>query len=52
MLKMDKVPVNEERQKALIHAVIKGKEDFEKPKHLNISLRESQTNVIQIQYYP
>ena len=35
MLKMDKVPVNEERQKAWIHAVIKGKEDFEKPKHLN-----------------
>ena len=28
-----KLPVNEERQKAWIHAVSKGREDFEKPKH-------------------
>ena len=27
-----KLPVNEERQKAWVHAVSKGKEDFEKPK--------------------
>ena len=28
-----KLPVNEERQKAWIHAVSKRREDFEKPKH-------------------
>ena len=28
-----KLPVNEERQKACIHAVSKGREDFEKPKY-------------------
>ena len=31
-----KLPVNEERQKLQIHAVSKGREDFEKPKHFKI----------------
>ena len=45
-----KLPVNEERQKASIHAVSKGREDFEKSKHIKVcsshSLKESQLNVI------
>ena len=31
-----KLPVNEKRQKAWIHAVSKGREDFEKPKHFRM----------------
>ena len=31
-----KLPLNEERRKAWIHAVTKGREDFEKPKHFNV----------------
>ena len=33
-----KLLVNEERQKAWIHAVSKRKEDFEKPKHFKVCL--------------
>ena len=33
-----KLPVNEERQKAWVHAVSKGKEDFEKPKLFKVCL--------------
>ena len=50
-----KLPVNEERQKAWIHVVSKGREDFEKSKYFKdvqiISLKESQLKVIQIQHY-
>ena len=31
-----KLPVNEERQKAWIHVVSKGREDFEKPTHFKV----------------
>ena len=31
-----KLPVNEGRQKAWIHVVSKGREDFEKPKHFKV----------------
>ena len=31
-----KLPVNEERQKAWVHAISKGKEDFEKPRHFKV----------------
>ena len=31
-----KLPVNDERQKAWMHAASKGREDFEKPKHFKI----------------
>ena len=33
-----KLPVNEERQKAWIHVVSKGREDFEEPKHSKIAM--------------
>ena len=33
-----KLPNNEERQKAQVHAVSKGKEDFEKPKYFKVCL--------------
>ena len=36
-----KLPVNEERQKAWIHAVNEGKKDFEKPKHFKGSYPET-----------
>ena len=32
------MPVNEEREKAWVHVVSKGKEDFEKPKHFTVYL--------------
>ena len=41
-----KLPVNEERQNAWIHAVSKGRENFEKPKHLKAC-----SNHFQIQHY-
>ena len=55
-----KLPVNEERQKAWIHAVSKRREDFLRNQNILkqlasyvqiISLREGQLNVIQIQHY-
>ena len=33
-----KLQVNEEREKAWIHAVSKGKEDFEEPKHFRVAM--------------
>ena len=54
------LPVNEERQKAWIHAVSKRREDFLRNQNILkqlasyvqiISLREGQLNVIQIQHY-
>ena len=33
-----KLPVNEERQKAWIHVVSKGREDSEEPKHSKIAM--------------
>ena len=51
-----KLPVNEERQKAWIHAVSKKEEKILRNQDILkyvqiVSLRESQLNVIQIQHY-
>ena len=53
-----KLPVNEERQKAWIHAVSKAREGFEKPKHFKVCSNHflegkptNRLNVIQIQHY-
>ena len=36
-----KLLVNEERQKDWIHAVSKGREDFEEPKHFKVAMLKS-----------